>query len=118
MEKELPVSSEQALNDMVKQIEYRISHERVELAEEKLLVRVRAGGWLGTVRASVQWGACVCERLSNSVQLPLATADPPRCVRAAREREGRLRLSLHCGSSSANRGGRGREHTTPPWREP
>ena len=40
LEKELPVTSEQALNDTVKQIEYRISHEQVPLAEEKLLVRV------------------------------------------------------------------------------
>jgi hypothetical protein len=65
LEKELPVSSEQALNDMVKQIEYRISHERVELAEEKLLVRVRAGGWLGggwVQCARVCSGERVCAR--------------------------------------------------------
>jgi hypothetical protein len=48
LEKELPVTSEQALNDMVKQIEYRISHEQMPLAEEKLLVRVHCfavEGW-------------------------------------------------------------------------
>lgn len=54
LEKELPVTSEEALNEMVKQIEYRISHEQVPLAEEKLLVRVhcvaveRVGGRGGT----------------------------------------------------------------------